>query len=91
MELSELIIKNHWLANQNTSWSITKSLMVPPPNPVVMPMIKTPNKSNFLHPARKTPDAEDTATAVMVSQYREDNKSDVISKIIIYYSMKSIF
>jgi hypothetical protein len=60
--------------------------MVPPPNPVVMPMIKTPNKSNFRQPARKTPDAEDTATAVMVSQYREDNRAGVISKIIINYS-----
>jgi hypothetical protein len=62
--------------------------MVPPPNPVVMPMINTPNKSNFRQPARKTPDAEDTATATMVSQYREDNRAGVISKIIIKYSEK---
>jgi hypothetical protein len=53
-----------------------------------MPIIKTPNKSNFRHPARKTPDAEDTATAIMVSQYKENNRSDVISKIIIDYSKK---
>ena len=47
-----------------------------------MPMIKTPNKSNFLHPARKTPDADDTATAIIVSQYRDDKRAGVISKII---------
>jgi hypothetical protein len=54
-----------------------------------MPMIKTPNKSNFLHPARKTPDADDTATAIIVSQYKDDKRAGVISKIIINYSTKS--
>jgi uncharacterized membrane protein YeiH len=47
---------------------LCKSRKEPPPSPVVIAIIMTPNKSNFLNPAFKTPEADDTITASSVIQ-----------------------
>jgi len=63
-------IKNISSLIQNTSRSSSMSRKEPPPNPVAIAIIMTPNKSNCLNPALSTPEADETITANNVIQYK---------------------
>lgn len=68
---------------------------MPPPSPVAIAIITTPNRSNFLKPAFSTPDADENITATIVIQYRLDNSKGVgssnIEGFIFCFSLEPIY
>lgn len=82
MALASEAIKNTWPLIQDTSRSRSMSRSDPPPSPVAMAMIITPNRSNCLNPAFRTPEADETITASNVIQYRFSKRVGVGSNDI---------